>query len=383
MSSCLLVRLWCLLFFERNTACGQSTRRRGAGSFRKLRFLQLLAQGKHRAVLVSQGVLWGAKKKAAPAWAGAALTYHGLMHSRPLDIPLRPTGLVHQTPEPQLLKELQLSAWAGFRVGLFDAISYETKKRSESPFAVLASILKGRTRTSLNSRGESCDFSPSQDSVGLFGPVLDVAYSKWVCAPGTERLIIELDFDGLAAEGDLAALLPARRTLRQNLTLRDSQLASLMRLMAAEVRQGSPHGRMYATSLSLSLAAYVATHHAEGGRAPQRERGTLTAVQKSCVTDCVQQRLGEDLDLAELARAAGVSRFHFLRLFKNTFGTTPYRFVLDQRLAAARHLLEDTAQPIAEIALATGFSSQSHLSTAMRRRTGLPPGAWRKAVPCG
>jgi AraC family transcriptional regulator len=263
-------------------------------------------------------------------------------------------------------------------MGIFEALSHRESRSIESPFAVLALVTKGRSRAHLRSRGTTWDFSTDRNTMGLFGPRLEVAYSRWECEPGAERMVVELDFDELAAEGDLGALLPPRRALQQDLTIHDEHLATLLRLMADEIRQGSPHGRLYATSLSLSLAAYLSTHHAEGGRTPVRERGALGAAQKSRVIATVEAGLARDLDLAELAEVAGVSRFHFLRLFKNTFGMTPHRYVLDQRLAAARRMLETTALPIAQVALATGFSSQSHLSTAMRRSTGLSPSTWRR-----
>lgn len=288
-----------------------------------------------------------------------------------------PGMLYISTPEPSLLQPSQYSAWAGFRIGIFEAATHRVSRTVESPFAVAAMILKGRTRTYLHSRGTTCDLSPTRDNIGLFGPQLDVAYSRWNCEPGAERLMVELDFGELEREGDLSALIPIRRSVRQDLTLRDAHLASLLRLMGDEVRRGSPHGHLYATSLSLTLAAYLCTHHAEGGAAPARERGRLSAAQKSRVTEYIRAHLASDLELADLAQQAGVSRFHFLRLFKGSFGITPHRYVLDQRLAAARCMLQETRRPIAEIAQETGFSSQSHLSSAMRRDTGLSPAAWR------
>jgi AraC family transcriptional regulator len=94
----------------------------------------------------------------------------------------------------------------------------------------------------------------------------------------------------------------------------------------------------------------------------------------------VQQRLAEDIALDDLAAAAGVGRFHFLRLFKNSLGITPHRFVMDQRLAAARKLLAETDQRLADVAASAGFSSQSHLCTTMRRRLGVTPKQWRRSM---
>ena len=153
-----------------------------------------------------------------------------------------------------------------------------------------------------------------------------------------------------------------------------------MRLIATEVRCGNPHGALYANSLSIAFAAYLFSQHADGGRVVPRERGTLRAHQKAAVLDVIQQRLGGDLALDDLAAAAGVSRFHFVRLFKNTFGVTPHHFVLDRRIEAAARLLENTSLPLAEVAAQTGFSSQSHLGSAMRRSLGRTPAQWRHAA---
>lgn len=279
--------------------------------------------------------------------------------------------------EPSLLHAAQCDAWAGFRVGIFEAQTTELK-RQHGEHPTLGMILKGRTRARIVSRGDDCDFCPGMDSVGLFAPRLDVDWTRWECAPGTERLMVEMDLADLAGHGDLDAILTRHRALRQDLTLRDPHLAAMLRLIADEVRLGSPHGPLYATSLSLALAAYLFNHHAFGGRTMPHERGGLTPAQKTRVLDLIHRRLGEELRLEDLAAAAGVSRFHFARLFKNSMGTTPHRFVLDQRLAAARRLLAETRLPLADVAAATGFSSQSHLCTAMRRQLGVTPGQWRR-----
>lgn len=280
--------------------------------------------------------------------------------------------------ERSLLRESQMSAWAGFRVGLFEAASIELKGQY-GEHAAIAMILRGRARARIRSRGETCDFSPGVDSVGLFAPRFEVGWTQWHCEPGSERLFMELDLNDLERRDDLDAMLPRHRGLRQDLTLRDRQLATLGQLIATEVRQGSPHGALYATSLSLSLAAYLFNHHANGGANPSKERGLLTGAQKVRVLETIDLHLAADIGLDELASAAGVSRFHFTRLFKNTFDTTPHRFLMEQRIAKAQRLLESTKMSLAEVAAATGFSSQSHLCTAVRRRLGVTPGTWRRA----
>lgn len=95
--------------------------------------------------------------------------------------------------------------------------------------------------------------------------------------------------------------------------------------------------------------------------------------------DCIDAHLGDDLGLADLARVAGVSTWHFAHCFKASLGISPYRYVRRYRLQAATRLLTSSPLPIAEIALSLGFSSQSHFTQAFREHTGMTSGAARSA----
>ena len=82
---------------------------------------------------------------------------------------------------------------------------------------------------------------------------------------------------------------------------------------------------------------------------------------------------------ATMAQAAGVSVSRLHALFQAELDTSPHAWLRDLRLARARAWLAETAQPIAAIALAAGFSDQSALTRALRDATGITPGAYRRA----
>ena len=110
--------------------------------------------------------------------------------------------------------------------------------------------------------------------------------------------------------------------------------------------------------------------------------GLLVALKK-----CDRSRLGEDArllaaveeggGLPEMAQAAGLSRFHFLRRFKRATGSTPWRYLVELRLARAKNLLIDPACSVAAAATATGFSDPAYFSRLFRKRTGITPRAYR------
>ena len=91
----------------------------------------------------------------------------------------------------------------------------------------------------------------------------------------------------------------------------------------------------------------------------------------------MSHHLAEPLSIDLLAREAGVSKFHFLRLFQQATGSTPYRYLLAKRLEVARRLLAETDLAIANVATRCGFPRANHFSTHFTSRFGLSPRAFR------
>jgi AraC family transcriptional regulator len=87
--------------------------------------------------------------------------------------------------------------------------------------------------------------------------------------------------------------------------------------------------------------------------------------------------LGEDLTLESLAREADMSTHCFLRAFTRHFGTPPHQYLLQRRIERAKELLRASDRSLVDIAIETGFSSQSHLSSAFKRSVGVSPGTYR------
>jgi transcriptional regulator GlxA family with amidase domain len=83
------------------------------------------------------------------------------------------------------------------------------------------------------------------------------------------------------------------------------------------------------------------------------------------------------LTVDDLADAAGYSRFHFSRLYRQHTGLSPYQHLLQARIGAAQRMLATTHEPIKRVAYACGFSSASWFSAAFRRHVGQSPAQWR------
>jgi AraC family transcriptional regulator len=105
------------------------------------------------------------------------------------------------------------------------------------------------------------------------------------------------------------------------------------------------------------------------------QRLAMTTLRR--LDDYVGTYLADDIGIADLAVLAGVSRFHFARMFKATTGMTPYRYVLERRIERADALLRQSSLSIGEVAAATGFADQSHLARHVKQRYGITPRAFR------
>jgi AraC-like DNA-binding protein len=80
----------------------------------------------------------------------------------------------------------------------------------------------------------------------------------------------------------------------------------------------------------------------------------------------------------ELARRAGLSRFHFQRRYKEAFGLTPLEDITQLRIARAKTLLATDSASITDVCLEVGYSSLGSFSTLFAERAGCPPSAWRR-----
>jgi transcriptional regulator of acetoin/glycerol metabolism len=112
--------------------------------------------------------------------------------------------------------------------------------------------------------------------------------------------------------------------------------------------------------------------------APQAHGGLSPAAMRR-VREYVDAHLGGSMDLATLAGVAGVSIHHFARGFKQSAGVTPHHYLTQKRVERAQDLLGNTDLSVSEIALAVGFSDQSHLARHFRQMLGVTPGQFRWA----
>ncbi|WP_050990877.1 MULTISPECIES: AraC family transcriptional regulator [Bradyrhizobium] len=121
------------------------------------------------------------------------------------------------------------------------------------------------------------------------------------------------------------------------------------------------------------LVAYCGLHPTEATTGAKLSPQEVARIKELLLDDA-----GADRSVAELAGACGLSAGQFSRAFRRTLGTSPHQWLLEQRVARAKCLLQGK-QSISDIAFECGFADQSHLTRVFLRKVGITPGNWRRA----
>lgn len=139
--------------------------------------------------------------------------------------------------------------------------------------------------------------------------------------------------------------------------------------------EGPHHEPLRADTDALRAFTLLALRHGDLTARPHAAGREPAAVRRA--REYLDAHLDSPVELADLAAAAGLSRFHLLRVFRAAVGTTPHGYLTDRRVAQAKRLLAGPLA-LAEVALACGFCDQAHFNRVFKGRVGVAPGQYRR-----
>jgi len=159
----------------------------------------------------------------------------------------------------------------------------------------------------------------------------------------------------------------------------DTRIAELSRVLWRELARERIGARLYVETAVGQLVVQIIREHCdiEPARAPAI---SISPHKLRLAQAFIQENLSEDLSVEGIARAIGMSAFHFAHAFRAAAGVPPHRYVMQRRMERAKALLRGSELTLTEIAQRVGYSSASHFSVGFRKLTQLAPSDYRNSA---
>lgn len=231
------------------------------------------------------------------------------------------------------------------------------------------------------------------------GRIVDRAITQrgtvWLCPPGLKDYLLEVSApmpqvlhiylpsqqfsaDSLGVDFGEAA----HTSLHHEQSFQDPLVAEMAFAIASELRTQTSGGRLLAETLAASLAARLVQRRVRSSAERDLVRLFKCGLDRRRLTrvmEYVEANLEGELTIAQLARVAHLSQFHFARAFKAAVGQSPHQYVSAQRLERAKEMLTRGDRSLLDITVALSFSSQANFTRAFRQGTGMTPGQYRRS----
>lgn len=157
--------------------------------------------------------------------------------------------------------------------------------------------------------------------------------------------------------------------------IRDPELASMLYAVHRSSQVQGP--RLLREERYLALAARLLERHVRSPWGLARSGAEPRAIRAA--REFIDQSIGRNISLAEIADAAELPAYRLYRGFEKSTGMTPHAYQRQARVRLAVNLIREK-RSLGEVAFATGFADQAHLTRWFRRMLGVTPGAYRQAV---
>lgn len=258
--------------------------------------------------------------------------------------------------------------------------SAEPFETSPSPDQLIVLVTRGEFEIESFSNGswKKASYRPGFGGMTAAGKTSRLRWqSKNSASHQTLHLYIPQFFFNAAADEYRRAGVPFRLNQPDALFFRDPLVFHAMLSLKEAVKFGAAN--LYAESVARFLAKHLLSLHG-GWSEPAsgiRNPGAISDRRLERVLEFMEHHYAENLSLAELSKEAGISRFHFVNLFKKACGATPHQYLVRLRMNAAALLLEDANLSVKEIAAKSGYAEPAHFTRTFQKYFSQTPSAYR------
>ncbi|MFP3562796.1 helix-turn-helix transcriptional regulator [Paraburkholderia sp. SIMBA_030] len=152
-------------------------------------------------------------------------------------------------------------------------------------------------------------------------------------------------------------------------------LAQVLALTLDSQNEASP---LFIEQLGVTIGTRLIDRYGHAPAQSDSKNPRLSSLHETRAKDMLLAKAQGNVSLGEIADACNLSRSYFIRAFRETTRRTPHQWLLEQRIDRARELLRHSDSSLSDIAIACGFSDQSHFTRTFSQLVGTPPGTWRR-----
>jgi AraC family transcriptional regulator len=175
---------------------------------------------------------------------------------------------------------------------------------------------------------------------------------------------------------------PRRFPVPPCLATHDPLLEQLTLACVAALKQPIPSTSLYIDKLAWAMAAHLVHRHGHTSTKPTPPAVGLQRRHLDRAREYIEENLGRDIGISDLARAAALSPVYFARSFKQLMGVAPHQYLMSARVERVKRMLLSDERTLSDIATLCGFCHQEHMTRVFRRFCGSTPGAFRKFARC-
>jgi AraC family transcriptional regulator len=176
---------------------------------------------------------------------------------------------------------------------------------------------------------------------------------------------------------DVHAASAAHATLRDISGIEDPRLVTLLQCLREEAERATV-SPLFVRGIAQALCVHLVRKYVELANKSNKEASSLPPFKLRRIKAWMAEHMTEEFSLALLAEQAGISEFHFNRLFRRAVGIPPSQYQIKLRIDEARRLLRETNMTVVTIANEVGYSNPSHFSRVFRKDTGFSPSEYRR-----
>ena len=280
-------------------------------------------------------------------------------------------------PGNRVVAESQQIGWRSFYAAIFEEAPFEATETAIAHPSLIYHLHRPTevTRKIVGHSGERALIGPRRICL-----TPGQATTRWQHSGHPEILQVYLRrsvYEGAVSE--ICGCDASAAELVPRFAMLDPLLEQLAIAIHGALQDGTVEDGLYIDTIAQMMAVHLARQHSTRSR-PGRAV-PVQSIQSSKMRrliEYIESNLESDLSLEAMGGEVGISPLYLARAFKAAMGQSPHQYVIARRVERAQELLRNTDMAVVDVALAVGFSSQSHLSHWFVRQVGVSPASYRR-----